>query len=129
MKEELQSKLVEILTSIQTATGKAGEFAMEQLPEIAQSYVAYGRVSSIVGILIGLALLAVAAAFLKWVYGLNVKAAKFDEPMGLNIFGGIGAALVAVGGVTILGGSVQSALLVWFAPKVWLLKELATLVK
>ena len=43
MKEELQGKLVDILTSIQTAAGKASDFAMDELPGIAQEYVAFGR--------------------------------------------------------------------------------------
>jgi hypothetical protein len=53
MKEELQGKLVEILTSIQTATGKASDFAMSQLPDVAQSYVGYGRALYTVGVVLG----------------------------------------------------------------------------
>ena len=52
MKEELNGKLVEILTSIQTAAGKASDFALEQLPDIAQSYVMYGRAVSVAHLLI-----------------------------------------------------------------------------
>lgn len=40
MKEELQGKLVEILASIQSGVGQAKDFALVQLPDIAQSYVA-----------------------------------------------------------------------------------------
>lgn len=50
MKEELNTKLVEILTSIQTAAGKASDFALDQLPDIAQSYVLYGRAVSVVAV-------------------------------------------------------------------------------
>ena len=56
MKEELNSKLVEILTSIQTAAGKASDFALEQLPDIAQSYVLYGRAISLMTLVFLIAL-------------------------------------------------------------------------
>lgn len=35
MKDELQLKLVEILTAIQVGVGKSADFALEQLPDIA----------------------------------------------------------------------------------------------
>lgn len=44
MNGQLQAKMVEILTTIQRGTETAGTFAMEQLPDIAQQYVLYGRV-------------------------------------------------------------------------------------
>lgn len=68
MKEELQSKLVEILGSIQTAAGKAGDFAMTQLPDIAQSYVVYGRISSFV-LLVLCAMAAAAFSYIALRYG------------------------------------------------------------
>lgn len=43
MKDALQLKMVEILTAIQSAVGKSADFALEQLPDIAQQYVLYGR--------------------------------------------------------------------------------------
>jgi hypothetical protein len=48
MKEELQGKLVEILTQIQSTVGQAKDFTLQQLPDIAQSYIYYGVVSSVV---------------------------------------------------------------------------------
>lgn len=129
MKEELQGKLVEILTSIQTAAGKASDFALEQLPDIAQSYVTYGRVSSLAGVLIGTAVLIGVLLFARWLWALNKAAGYRNEPIGLNVFGGMTAAFVAVFGAVLLISSLNTALLVWFAPKVWLLKEIATLLK
>jgi hypothetical protein len=121
MKEELQGKLVEILTSIQTATGKASDFALEQLPDIAQSYVAYGRA----WLLIQFVLLVVATvAFVLIGIRVDRKMDKYDRgviwiPMGpLALITGIGSVV-----------ALKSAALVWFAPKVWLLKEVASLLK
>lgn len=139
MQEELQSKLVEILTSIQAATGKAADFAMDQLPEIAQSYVVYGRASSIVTLAMCLGAVVVAALIAK--RARDIQKARLDAglswydnkkgvPSGDYVFMlWMACLLVGVPGFIAFAASVQSALLVWFAPKVWLLKELAQLVK
>lgn len=131
MKDELQGKLVEILTSIQNAAGKAGDFAMGQLPDIAQSYVAYGRAMSIFSLALGMVLLALAI----WAF-LGVRAHIRESG---NDFLESNPAVVMPGGMFIfftgLVGSIQlkagmsDAALVWFAPKVWLLKEMAALLK
>lgn len=126
MKEELQSKLVEILASIQNAAGKAGDFAMAQLPDIAQQYVVYGRATSI-------AWLVVAAALSYGIYKLcrtthdGVCNRGWDEMVWLpTAF----VVMVLSTFTAIIGASlIDNGLLVWFAPKVWLIKELASLVK
>jgi hypothetical protein len=140
MKEELQGKLVEILTSIQTAAGKASDFAMEQLPDVAQSYVAYGRAWSTAGAVFGLVLLGIAA----WLFHVGWrekrrsddawKAEHPGERMGYfdryDPFGyWFPAAFIAAGGMISTAAFAHVALLVWFAPKVWLLKEIASLLK
>lgn len=125
MKEQLNGKLVEILTSIQTATGKVSDFALEQLPDIAQSYIAYGRVYGTTMLVVSVAL------FVLCFLGSRSTLKKTEdddatEPeiigMFINGFCAIYAAIYAI-------SSVGSVFLVWFAPKVWLLKELASMVK
>lgn len=119
MKEELQGKLVEILTSIQTATGKAADFAVEQLPDIAQSYITYGRVSWTFWSIV---LVAIVGLLARSLYRNRSDVAD-GEPW----------TVLAIANVAIFGfiaiASVENALLAWLAPKVWLLKELAQLVK
>ena len=44
MKDELQLKLTEILTAIQVGVSKTADFTLEQLPDIAQQYLLYGKV-------------------------------------------------------------------------------------
>jgi hypothetical protein len=140
MKEELQTKLVEILGSIQAAAGKAGDFALSQLPDIAQSYVAYGRMSSAFGVVMTLGVVAIAVAL--FIRGLKVFRADRVEGMSSGQFymkydrlrnDGFGyffpAAIVGALGLLAFCASVQGALLVWIAPKVWLLKEIAGLLK
>ncbi len=117
MEKELQGKLVEILSSIQAATGKASDFAMEQLPDIAQSYVVYGRVYATACIAFGalsfIAMLWAGNRFSRSSEGGSWIAAAFGSMVPLMIF------------LT----TFSEMLMVWFAPKVWLLKELAQLVK
>lgn len=130
MKEELQSKLIEILGSIQTAAGKAGDFALVQLPEIAQSYVIYGRAMSLVKI--GFAVAALLVAFFIF-RGIRKHCVGKDELMDCDpavvVFGGFGMFALSAAGFLMLYQGIASAALVWFAPKVWLLKEIAGLIK
>jgi hypothetical protein len=128
MKDELQGKLVEILTSIQTAAGKASDFAMEQLPDIAQSYVMFGRAYETVFMLF-----AVSIVMAVWAGTWKVYK-KASRPEG--VFDGMPPPLAfAFGGVIsivpflMVVENIKPLLMVWFAPKVWLLKEIASLIK
>jgi hypothetical protein len=121
--EQLQSKLVEILSAIQSATKTGADFALEQLPDIAQQYVIYGRVSLSIFTLIGVALLVAMSR-------LSLRTAhhiRNDDETGIAT--GIAAAVCAVAGCITFAANVSAFLMVWFAPKVWLIKELAYLIK
>lgn len=124
MNEQLQSKLVEILSSIQNATKAGADFALEQLPDIAQQYVVYGRASMSVrlALLAALSALASYAVIRMWRY---VSRDENDHMQPLLLFPVAGALLIF--GVTF--EHIAPTLLVWVAPKVWLIKELATLIK
>jgi hypothetical protein len=154
MKEELQSKLVEILGSIQATASKAGDFAMTQLPEIAQQYVTYGRVYTATVAVIGVAVFASGFVAVRSTNKRHVRAekafdaakAKFDvnQAAAPNRYIGLAPARYsyfeksdygplpyvpfALGAVIFIL-NISQTLLVWFAPKVWLLKEIAELVK
>ena len=130
MKEELQGKLVEILTSIQTATGKASDFAMEQLPDIAQSYIVYGRASSVVSVVIGVLLFVAIWRYVAWAFRFCKECEKYsDTPILIGVGGVIAGVIAGAAGLVLTVTGIQSGLLVWFAPKVWLLKEIAGLLK
>jgi hypothetical protein len=124
MKEELQGKLVEILTSIQTAAGKASDFAMAELPDIAQSYIAYGRASTAAYLALAIAMLIFAA----WCYPRFLEAVKEDAPQ-KGVPAVFGMALGGLLGLVMFASHLGAALLVWTAPKVWLLKEIAGMLK
>lgn len=125
MSEQLQNKAVEILTAMQTATEKAGSFAMEQLPDIAQSYIVYGRASTPLYMVLALLCFMCVGLLIKFTYTRS-KGKDFitEEWLGTWVLSLI---LLPVG--TGLLAHLNDFLLVWFAPKVWLIKELATLLK
>jgi hypothetical protein len=128
MKEELQGKLVEILTSIQTAAGRASDFAMAELPDIAQSYVAFGRVYETLMVSVcTLVMVGIAVATVKFFrLALRPEGVLDDMPAPFAFFfGGLAAVIPAI----LLAVHLQPFLLVWFAPKVWLLKEIAGMLK
>jgi len=125
MKEELQGKLVEILSSIQAAAGKASDFAMDQLPDIAQSYVAYGRAANTIGALLMLALAVTALLVALKLHAIKSKTDEYYD--GFYVWF---PALFAVGipsGLFLM--ALPQVLLVWLAPKVWLVKEIARMLK
>lgn len=121
MKDDLQNKLVGILASIQSTAAKAGDFAMAQLPDIAQSYVTYGRAQT--ALCMGLGLLLCMACALLYRHASTIQDEK--ESHGCSFAGSLAGAF----GVLFLVMNASEALLVWFAPKVWLLKEIALLTK
>lgn len=128
MKEELSSKLVEILTSIQAATSKASDFAMEQLPDIAQSYILYGRISS------SIYALCFAVFFGVLIYKIQsiCRTPKLDKYGDWSVVSGLQATLCACGAVIVFVAlliNIDISLMAWFAPKVWLLREIAGLLK
>jgi len=132
MKDELQTKLVEILTAIQSATGKAADFAMDQLPDIAQQYVVYGRAVTVIS---SVALIIFASACFyaaSWAfknpwnispYSFEKDRKRSDSNTALIFFGYV------IGAFALFLSVATFDYLVWFAPKVWLIKELAMLVK
>ena len=129
MKDELQLKLVEILTAIQSAVGKSADFALEQLPDIAQQYVLYGMVWHTASVLWWLALL-VSSAWVALRFGyLSRKVDGSGDWTEGRVFAALFGTAATVITSYIFLWELRSAMLVWFAPKVWLLKEVARLLQ
>ena len=57
MKNELEPKLVEVIGQLQGAVMKASDFAIQQLPDVVQSYILYGRISSLLTLMVELVIL------------------------------------------------------------------------
>lgn len=127
MKDELQLKLVEILTAIQVGVDKGADFALEHLPDIAQQYVLYGRVWSTVSVLWWLTMLAAFAWVALRLGFLSKKVDRWGNWSNTRIAAALAGSAATGISSFILQWELRSAMLVWFAPKVWLLKEVAGL--
>lgn len=129
MKSELEAKLTEILAAIQAGVAKGADFALEQLPDVAQQYLLYGRVWSVA---FALAWLVTLALFL-WVALKMGYLSKAEDCYGDWSIGRLIAALLGTFGAVLAAfmvlGSFRDVALVWLAPKVWLLKEVAGLLR
>lgn len=126
MEDQLQNKLVEILSQIQQGVKQAGSFAMEQLPDIAQQYVLWGRVSNTVTCLFILLFVVI--------FG-TISYKVWSKPW-FDTYNDVAGSCWAIRtiipcfcviSVVILMKTIDW--MVWFAPKVWLLKELSILIK
>ena len=129
MEKELQTKLAEILGSIQTAAGTASDFALSQLPDIAQSYVMYGRT---VAVIKGLTLLILAVGLAKLAWFAYTKAWYTTIYGGKARTEGNYCVLVLSAVLAVVSATAAIATfdyLVWLAPKVWLLKQIGTMLK
>ena len=129
MNEELQSKLVEVLTGISEGVAQAKDFAVEQLPDVAQQYIMFGMVWETTAFVV-LILLLLPSLSLMW-SGLKLMTSEnsdySDENRGFTflLLGGI--ASLCLGFLAIV--QLKAVLLVWFAPKLYLLQGIAGLVK
>lgn len=119
----MENQLAQILELILAGIQKAGTFTTEQLPDIAQQYVVYGRAIETVTITLALLVTVFSLWAAKWGY---IKGEETHE----EVFAYV---ILMCWGVAGLGALVFCCTLddffqVWFAPKVYLLKEFVELV-
>ena len=129
MSADLEGKLVEILSQIQSGVQAAGTFALEQLPDIAQSYVLYGRVIHLAQLAVGLGLIGVAIWVMREIYRVSKGKPLYEVTDPIAEWGPAVAIVAGITGVALTAIAAAPTALVWLAPKVWLLKEIAGLVK
>ena len=125
MNEEVAKQLAAFLGKLNDAAQAGGEFAIAQAPLVVQEKILYGRVTSTLG-----ALLAIAAGIITcrvWVaHWRNVKAQSLtDTEPGLCV-ACLAAGTGSVVATVTLG---QEALLVWLAPRLYILEWIAGLLK
>ncbi len=117
MNDELKNKSVEILTQIQQAVQSGAEVAGQQIPDIARQYVSYGMVWN----------WSVALFFAVLIF-LFYRVIRLWESnnQDLDSFPFIVCLMLLFVPLFIYA---RDALLVTLAPKVWLIKEIADLIK
>ena len=123
MNDQLQTQLANILTSISTGIQATGSFVLEQLPDVAQQALVYGRITNTIGLVVALILLVVTISYIRWVRRLSYNDyGPRDVPIILAMMGALITTIA-------LGAAVPATVLVWFAPKLWLLQQFSQLVK
>ena len=116
---QLDTKLAALVDTIISATKAAGDLAMEQLPDLAMQMVMYGRAYHTVLILISILLCLFA------VYCFRRVDTRDDG----TVPHAVGAMLAIVVGGIIFISNINNFMLSWFAPKVYIIKEVASLLK
>lgn len=133
MQTELLNRADAIFSAVAAGVQKAGAFVADQVPDIAYQYVAFGRAYNTLWLLVGIALI----IFGIWAavkFGVNnhyqlPNSSYANEPHGFRILAVAFGCFGVVFGFMMFAVNVKDALMVWFAPKVWLLLELANLIK
>lgn len=133
MNTELQSKLLEIVTSMQDGFLKTKDFALEQLPSIANEYILFNRMYLTFLILFILGIAVAWGIFYKKTV-IDSQKEKKQSPYhntfrdNFDTFNFVTAVLVVVLGLTFLV-NLRQFFLVWFAPKIFLIETIAHMVK
>lgn len=117
MNTELQAKLLEIITDIQGQVRTAGE----QLPEIASSFIIYGRIYETMFLVVMVALI---VAIIKGIRIIFIRNYIEDFAALVYVFGAAALLVLFISVLTHL----PSLLMVWAVPKVWILAELLKMV-
>jgi hypothetical protein len=128
MQAALLSRADSIFTALGNTVEKAkdmavegGKMVAEQLPDIAYQYVAYGRAINTVYIAIAIAIM-----FIGWRVARKMNCDMGESEFFGRLFGGIAPMIV---GVIVFLVNLKDFIMVWFAPKVWLIMEIAELVR
>lgn len=128
MQQQLLDRADAIFASIGTAVGKATDFAAEQIPDIAVQFIAYNRIylTSIIVIAL-LVLLVQQIVVIKWAK----KGIAKDDYNGDGYIFAYFASTLITGGFTLVPvfANFKDLILVWFAPKIFLIEQMVHLVK
>jgi hypothetical protein len=119
MDDLIKSQSAEILKQISTGIQATGDFAKTQLPDIAQQYILYGRISGILSVAIGVAFIIACLISVRMIHNY-AKKIKDDE---MNMFI---LPIFLILGVAILVtfNMAQYLIMNIFAPKLWLILEI-----
>jgi hypothetical protein len=127
MENDLKAKLAEILTGIADNVGQLKDFAIEQLPDVAQQYIVYGRVLETAVFLIVCTLNIVMIKICIW--GAKQIRTKGDNSGPLEVMSLILGGFASLFLITILFCQIKPFLMVWLAPKIYLIQGISSLIK
>lgn len=131
MDPKLQQQLAEYLKEFVGAVKAGGEFALQQAPLVVQEKIAYGRASTAITLLMSIAILGAVARSAPAV-GRLITAADRDGDAAKMAGAVIATVVMLVAGFVsaiVFFGTYEDALKVWFAPRLYILEWVASLVK
>jgi hypothetical protein len=129
MNDELQSKLAEVLGGIADGVSQAKDFAVEQLPDVAQQYIMFGMVWETAALVVSVIVFALSVWLTAWaVKKMMDDGTSYQQEYAAIVGGVMGGFGVFVFGITSIA-QLHPFLLVWFAPKLYLLQGIAGLLK
>lgn len=131
LQQALLDRADSIMDSIARTVNTASSFAAEQVPDIALQYVAFGRASLTTYLVISIVLLTIGLWLSVRVAIMNTRKYPEDDyswddrRTGAMITG----MAMSVFGVGVFLHNLTATIMVWVAPKIWLINEIAHLVK
>lgn len=131
LQEELLKRADSIFISISDNATKVADFAKEQLPDIAYQFIAYNKVYytslTVTGFLF------ILLAFWLFIYVLVLDKFKMysspHDTSGIFAITLLSTIVSAMIGIPMFLSTFKSTLMVWFAPKIFLITSIVELVK
>lgn len=129
---ELLRRADSIFDSLAKTVNQAKDFASEQIPDIAFQYVAWGRgyltayeVIGTICVIVGL------WSFVRvcLMNSLKLPNDRINDPHAVRFIAGFAGLGMTVAGAIITLTHLKEFMMVWFAPKVWLITEIVNLVR
>jgi len=124
IQKELLDRADTIFKSIAEAATKATEFAKEQIPDIAYQYITMERVYLTFMMVVALAFL----LFSLWcfIWGVCKDVCKLGSESGLFLFPTVVFGII---GFLMWINHIKDFIMVWFAPKIFLITHIVNMVK
>lgn len=127
MQQEILQRADSIFQSLSETAARAADFAGEQIPDIAMQYVAFGRAYETFWVATAaiIAMLSIIGLAKNWRKTGSYSDDHFQAFV-ICLISGLGLLMPTT---LLLTEHLKSFLLVWFAPKMWLILEITRLVK
>lgn len=125
LQQEIFNRIDPVLEWIKSTAISTGEFLKTEIPDVAYQYILYGRVKSSILVLLSIILITVGITLLYKL--INVGFEYRATPR--QVIGTIAGIVSSVVGILVFLANIETLIIVWTAPKVWLLREITTLFK
>lgn len=123
MDEEIRSRVISYLDTIEKTVADSATFAADQAPEVVNEMILVGRIGSTSMVSIAFAVMCLPIIF----YLVGRKCELGDRGDCLGVSAIVGILTTIIGGI-ILSESLRPCLTSWFAPRLYVLEEIARMV-